>query len=96
MRNKKRALLIASCDLEVYKLMRNLVQSSKPKEKTFKEVVDVVQQHSAPKPSEVVEHFKFNSRVRQEGETVQCYVAELRKLSEHCNYGDRLNMMLRD
>jgi hypothetical protein len=93
---QKRALLITSCGLDTYQLMRNLVQPSKPKEKSFKELIEVVQQHTSPKPSEIVERFKFNSRSRKEGESVQSFVAELRKLSEHCNYGTQLNDMLRD
>ena len=75
--------------------MRNLVQPAKPKEKTFNELVKVVQDYSSPKPSygQIVERFKFNTRVRRESESVQSYVTELRKLSEHCNYGEQLNTM---
>ena len=93
---EKRALLITSCGIETYQLMRNLVQPAKPKEKTFNELVKVVQDYSSPKPSEIVERFKFNTRVRRESESVQSYVTELRKLSEHCNYGEQLNTMVRD
>ena len=40
---EKRALLITSCRIETYQLMCNLVQPAKPKEKTFNELVKVVQ-----------------------------------------------------
>jgi hypothetical protein len=93
---QKRALLNTSCGLDTYQLMRNLVQPSKPKEKSFKDLIEVVQEHTSPKLSEIVERFKFNSRSRKEGESVQSFVAELRKLSEHCSYGAQLNDMLRD
>ena len=43
-----------------------------------------------------MQHFRFNSKVRKEGESVADYVADLRKLAEFCNYGDTLNKMLRD
>ena len=40
--------------------------------------------------------FKFNNRFCQQGETIQQYVAELRNLSAHCDFGDQLEKMLRD
>ena len=43
-----------------------------------------------------MQQFRFNSRKRQESETIANYVAELRRLAEFCNYGDALNKMLRD
>ncbi len=49
-----------------------------------------------PKPSEIVQRFKFNSRTRKDGETVADYVAELKKLAQHCEYGATLPQMLRD
>ena len=43
-----------------------------------------------------MERYKFHSRNRIEGEGVAAYVAALRKLSEHCNFGETLPEMLRD
>ena len=43
-----------------------------------------------------MQRFCFNSRTRQAGESVAAYLTELKKLSEHCAYGDSLNDMLRD
>ena len=39
---------------------------------------------------------KFNLRTQQPGESIASYVAELRRLSEHCGYGQSLDEMLRD
>ena len=52
--------------------------------------------HLQPRPSLIVERFTFHSRNRKDGESVAAYVAELRKLTEHCGFGDTLNDMLRD
>ena len=38
----------------------------------------------------------FHSRLRKGGELVAAFVAELRRLSEHCGFGDTLPDMLRD
>lgn len=51
-----------------------------------------------PTSSEIVEHFKFHSRVQRTGESIAnyMYIAELQSLSEYCNFSTTLNEMLRD
>ena len=65
-------------------------------DKTFKEIADVVRDHHQPRPSVTVQRFNFHSPTRQVGESVSTFIAELCKLSEHCDFGDTLNDMLRD
>lgn len=72
--------------------MRNLLRPDKPGAKTFKDLTDLLQSHYNPKPSEIVQRFKFNSRPRAANETV----AVLRELAQHCNYGDKLKEILCD
>ena len=79
-----------------YKLARNLLSPAKPTEKTYEDIVTVLTKHYSPVPTEVMQRFRFNSRSRRAGETVAAFVAELRRLAEHCNYGDTLEKMLRD
>ena len=43
-----------------------------------------------------MQHFCFNSQTRKAGESVTTYVAEVRTLAEHCNFGDTLEKMLCD
>lgn len=94
--DKQRAILLSVCGGKTYKLIRNLVAPAKPTEKTFEELKQCVQQHLLPKPSVIVQRFKFNSRYRQPHESISAYVAELRRLSEFCEYGTTLDEMLRD
>ena len=68
----------------------------KPSDKTFKEIVELVQNHENPKPSAIVQRFKFNTRFRKPGESISSYVAELRNISEHCDFQNTLEEMLRD
>ena len=93
---KKRAILLTVVGPATYKLLRNLVAPAKPDEKTYKELVEVVKEHQNPKPAEIVQRFKFNSRARQPGESVSTFVSQLRSLAEFCNYGALLDNMLRD
>ena len=93
---KQRAVLLSAVGGQTYQLIRNLLAPTKPTEVTFAEIVNAVQKHVQPRPSIIVERFNFHSRARHQGEDVSTYVAELRKLSEHCNFGTALNDMLRD
>jgi hypothetical protein len=44
----------------------------------------------------IAERFRFHKRKQLEGESINDYVAVLRKLAEHCDFGDRLADDLRD
>ena len=94
--DKQRAILLSVCGSRTYKLIRNLTMPGKPSDKTFKEIVELVQNHENPKPSAIVQRFKFNTRFRKPGELIASYVAELRNISEHCDFQNTLEEMLRD
>ena len=64
-------------------------------EKSYDELVKLLESHYSPKPSAIVQRFYFNSRVRALGESIASYIAALRELALHCEYGDKLNEMLR-
>ena len=81
---------------KTYTLLRDLLSPDKPPSKSFQEIVTTLQQHLSPKPLEIAERFHFYKRNQQEGETVLAYVAELKKLATHRNFGANLNEALRD
>ena len=93
---KQRSVLISSMGAKAYKVLRNLVAPNKPTDVSFKNLVKTMTTHFCPPPSEIAQRFRFNTRVRESDETVAAYVAELRSLSEHCNFGETLDLMLRD
>lgn len=66
----------------------------RPAETTFKKNVGTLEKHFSPKPSE--ERYRFHNRNRNEDEGVGAYMADLRKLNEHYNFGDSLPEMLQD
>ena len=93
---KQHSILISSMGQKAYKIFRNIIDPDKPTNVSFKNLVSAMTSHFSPPPSEIVQRFRFNSRVRKQGETVAAYIAELRALSEYCNYGDTLDSMLHD
>jgi hypothetical protein len=52
--------------------------------------------HLSPKPLSIAERFIFHKRKQLEGESISEYIVVLRKLVEHCEFGDRLNDDLRE
>ncbi len=80
--DQQRAILFSVCGSKTYKLIRNLTVLEKPSDKTFKELVELVQHHENPKPSAIVQRFRFNTRFRKPSESIASYVAELRNISE--------------
>ena len=81
---KRRATFLSVIGPAPYKLLRSLLSPAKPADKTFEELVAVLTEHYNPKPPEVMQCFRFNSRSRKAGESVAAYVAELRRLAEFC------------
>ena len=93
---KRRATFLSIVERSSYNLLRSLVSPAKPTDKTFEQLVEVLTKHYSPKPTEVMQRFRFNSQAKREGESIANYVAELRSLTEDCNYGEALSEMLRD
>ncbi|XP_038069806.1 uncharacterized protein K02A2.6-like [Patiria miniata] len=81
---------------KTYGLLKNLIAPEKPSTKSYTELVDVLRKHLAPKPLVIAERFRFHKRDQREGESVTAYLAELRRLTEYCEFGSYLNDALRD
>ena len=91
---KKKAILITSIGATTYTLLRSITVGVS--DKSYEDVRQVLRAHFSPAPSEIVQRFRFNSCVRKPGESVVSFLPRLRATSEHCNYGDSLEPMLRD
>ena len=94
--DKRRSIFLVCVGAKTYKLVRSLVATEDPKDKSYDDLAKLLQDHFMPKPSAIVQRFKFNTRSQQPGETIAMFLAELRHLSEHCEFGITLDEMLRD
>ena len=83
---KKVAVFLSAIGSKTHSLLRNLLTPTLPKDKSFDEIVEVLEKHFDPKPLDISEHFHFNQRQQAAGESVAQYVAELRRLTTHCNF----------
>ena len=93
---KQKAVLLSIVRVETYQLMRSLTAPQKPMKKSFEQLVTIVKEHHNPRPSVILQRFKFGSRKQKPGESIATFASELRRLSEHCNFGNTLDDMLRD
>ena len=74
----------------------SLITSDRLEGISYDDLVSEVKDFYDPKPSIIVQRYQFYTRERTGTETIATYVAALRKLAEHCSYGDKLNEMIRD
>ena len=79
-----------------YELLRSLVAPALPQTKTYAQLVETLKKHYSPTPVVIAERFHFHRRSQHPGESIAEYMAELRRLSVHCEFGDYLNQALRD
>ncbi|XP_033760675.1 uncharacterized protein LOC117342589 [Pecten maximus] len=92
----KVASLLSLIGPKTYGLLKNLLAPAKPLDTGYDDIIALLDKHLNPKPSEIAERFRFHKREQRPGEDVMTYVAELRKLSIHCNFGDTLQITIRD
>ena len=60
---------------KIYKLVRSLVASEDPTNKSYEDLAKLLQDHFMPRPLATVQQFKFNTRSQQPGETIAMFLA---------------------
>ncbi|XP_049267747.1 uncharacterized protein LOC119378660 [Rhipicephalus sanguineus] len=93
---KKRALLVAALSTHTIQVLAGKVAPRKPNALTYEEVVAVLSEHYDPKRHEITESYKFFSRCQAEGEPINEFLVDIRRIADNCNFGSALNRMLRD
>ena len=68
--NGGRAILSRVCESKINKSMSDLLAPAKPGEKSYQELVKLIQNHLAPTSSEIVQRLKLKNRFRNEGDSV--------------------------
>ena len=72
----------------VYALLKSLLSPVKPQEKTFDELKAELKKHFELKKVVITERFNFHRRNQAPDKSIAEYVAELRKLTMNCDFGD--------
>ena len=58
--DQQRAILLSVCSPATYTVIHNLVSPKKLTELKFRNIVDLVTKHHGPKPSVIVQRYRFN------------------------------------
>ena len=90
------AVLRTAIGPETYGLLRDLLTPEKPDAKSYKELVEILNSNLHPKPLVIAERFNFYNSFRNDSESVADFLAQLKKLSAHCEFGTFLDDALRD
>ena len=75
---RKVAVLLTVIGPKVYGVLKSLLSPTAPKDKSLKDLVDVLKSHYDPKPSVIAERFRFYQRSQKETESVAEFAADLR------------------
>ncbi len=93
---KASILLIVSSHSVLCSLVPDSVPDNKLEGVAFDTPVGLLKDHYHPAPSKIIQRYHFNTRIRKPEEFIASYIAALRDIAQHCNYGDKLPEMLRD
>ena len=93
---QKVTLFLNAIGAKTYGLLRDLLSPEALMTQSFKQSTDALTGHFEPKPLVIAERYYFYQRSQKINESVQEYLAELRKLAQHCAFGAFLNDALRD
>ena len=93
---RKVAVLLTVIGAKTYETLRSLLAPVLPREKSFVELLRVLKKHFDPQPLVIGERFHFYQRSQKTGESIADFVADLRRLSIKCEFGEFLYQALRD
>ena len=93
---KQRAILITVIGSQTYTLLKNLLHPELPSSKSYAELTEKLKEHLCPAPIKIAERYKFYEAKQKPDEQLAQYLARLRKMTEHCDFGNFLEDALRD
>lgn len=92
----KVSVFVTAIGKQAYRTLKNLLAPTKPEEKTYDELLQILKGHYSPKPLVIAERFRFNRRSQRENESVAAFALELKRLAGSCEFGQFLDDALRD
>ena len=94
--DRKVPVLLTVVGAKTYETLQSLLAPTRPREKSFIDLIEVLKRHFDPQPLVIGERFRFYQRSQKSSETIADFVADLRRLGLHCEFGDFLDQALRD
>ena len=96
-REKQVPLFLTVIGGRIYGLLHTLMAPESPTGKSLSDIVAALKAHFEPTPVNIItHHYTFHRRNQGPSESIAEYMAELRRLATHCNFGEFLDQALRD
>ena len=80
-KQKQCAVVISSCSVSTYHLIKNLLASRAPSKVELDELISTVTAHCKPPPSKIMQRYPFNTYIRRPHETISTYLANLKQIA---------------
>ena len=94
--HKRVPYLLTALGPAMYTRLRELLAPDNLAEKSYDDLTTAFRNHYEPKRVIIAERFRFNQCSQVVGESVQEYLAALRKLATHCKFEGHWNDASRD
>ena len=92
--NKKKAVFLSVIGAKQYSLLKDLCAPNTIANRSYEQLNAIMIAHHEPTPPKYLQRTKFENRIRKPNESIQQYVAAIREISEHCQFGDTLEERL--
>ena len=92
----KGKVLLALVGPEAFEIIMNQTAPDDPSTKPYANLVKTAKDSYDVTKNTLTERQEFRAHQQRLGEGISDYILALKRLSRHCNYGDRLNENLRD
>lgn len=93
--NNKKSLLISSLSEDVYETIHDALYPTKPKEKTYEELTDLLRsQYIQGNSSSVSDRHNFYVAKQNEDESEREWFERIRELALNCKFGSKLGSVL--
>ena len=86
--DRKQAVFLSVIGTKAYQLLSSLVAPTKPGERSYDDLIKTMSEHHDLPSSEIVQRFKFHTRMCALGESIAAYVAALCALGQMCEFAD--------
>lgn len=94
--NEKAHYLLHYCGHDGYDKVCDDIAPESPYSKTYEQIKAILEKNYNTDPVEIMEVFNFHNRKQNEGESIQDFMAALRKLSVNCSFGIYKDIALRN
>ena len=90
----KVSYLLANMGPQGYKLIKSYSAPQLPNTKTYDQLIKILKDNLAPKPSAISEGYLFANLTQETGENLSMFMARIKEKASYCEFGDFYDRMV--